>query len=75
MHLQNFILTGPQLSIKFMGLCRFDVTVWFCTQAPCQISTLQTVDFLLSMMMMIIFSFQQLLQLIMDQLLVKMQNM
>ena len=73
MHLQNFILTGPQLSIKFMRLCRFDVTVWFHTQAPCQISTLQTADFLLSLMMMI-FSFQQLLQ-IMDQLLVKMQNM
>ena len=71
--MQNFVLTGPQLSIKFMGLCRFDVTVWFCTQAPCQISTLQTADFLLSMMMMI-FSIQQLLE-IMDQLLVKMQNM
>ena len=56
-----------------MGLCRFDLTVWFRTGAPFQISTLQTVDFLLSMMMMI-FSFQQLLQ-IMDQLLVKMQNM
>ena len=57
-----------------MGLCRFDLTVWSRTQAPCQISTLQTVDFLLSMMMMMIFSFQQLLQ-IMEQLLVKMQNM
>ena len=57
-----------------MGLCRFDVTVWFCTQAPCQISTLQTADFLLSMMMMMIFSLQQLLQIV-DQLLVKMQNM
>ena len=56
-----------------MGLCRFDLTVWSRTQAPCQISTLQTVDFLLSMMMMI-FSFQQLLQIV-DQLLVKMQNM